>query len=322
MMKRKEFLKTSAAAACIPYLMLPDKTSAADEEKTPDVVAVSNGEPAAMVDKAIEALGGMKMFVKKGQTVAVKPNVAWRRPPENGANTNPHVVKRIIEHCLDAGAGKVYVFDHAVQKADIAYQKSGIGKAAKAAGGIIVPADKEEKYQKTEFKKAKWLKERAVHETWLEADVLIDLPVLKQHRGAKMTCGIKNLMGCVWDRNAYHNRNTELFNTRLQQNIADFLTLRKPDLTVVDAYRVTLRMGPQKADTKKDVVTKKMLFASPDVVAADAIASRVLIDTEPKSHQEELRFYKTEDVSHIKIAHEMGLGNMNLDNQAVKRITM
>jgi len=321
-MKRKDFLKTSAAAVAIPHLILPSKSSSAAEEKTPDVVAVSNGEPAAMVDKAIEALGGMSAFIKKGQTVAIKPNASWIRPPENGANTHPDVVGRVIEHCVKAGAKKVLVFDHAVNRPDRSYDKSGIGAAVKKAGGTIVEGKKEGMYHMTDIPKAKWLKKRAIHEAWLEADALIDLPVLKQHMAAKMTCGIKNLMGCIWDRRAYHDDGKPYFNKRLQQNIADFLLVRKPVLTVVDAYRVTVRKGPHKANTHKDVVLKKMLFASGDIVAADAIASKVLINTEPKSYKENKRFKKTEEVGHIKIAHDMGFGNMDLDKQTVKRIVM
>ena len=75
-----------------------------------DLVAVKGGEPDAMFDKAIESLGGIGKFVKKGQRVVVKPNIGWDTTPERGANTNPLLVKRIVEHCIRAGAKEVIVF--------------------------------------------------------------------------------------------------------------------------------------------------------------------------------------------------------------------
>lgn len=305
MMKRRDFLKTSAAVSATtiaaPYLILSNKTLAAPVGAAPDLVAVRNGRPAAMVDKAIAAFGGMAPFVKKGQTVVVKPNIAWDRSVETGANTNPEVVKRVVELCLQAGAKKVYVLDHTVNSSLKCYEKSGVGPATKAAGGILVPASTKGDYQKTKITGGKKLKETAVHELILEADAFINIPVLKHHKSTKLSVSMKNLMGCVWDRRAYHKNN-------LQQCIADFLMLKKPTLNIVDAYRVTLRNGPQRAKPE-DVVTKKVLLASADIVAVDAAAAKIH-GTDPSK------------VDHIRIAHAMKIGNMDLSKLKIKRIAM
>jgi uncharacterized protein (DUF362 family) len=76
------------------------------------MVAVMGGNPDAMFDLGIQELGGMGAFVQKGQKVLIKPNMGWDVIPELAANTNPLLVKRIIEHCFKAGAKEVYVFDH------------------------------------------------------------------------------------------------------------------------------------------------------------------------------------------------------------------
>lgn len=326
MIKRRSFLQTSgtftAGAVVAPYLSLSRKAAAETGRGVPDVVSIQNGEPAQMVDKALEALGGIQRFVKQNQIVVLKPNIAWRRVPEDGANTHPGVVKRVAEHCFKAGAKKVLVFDHAVQKEEISWEKSGIAVAVKEAGGTMVTAADERMYHDTDFPKAKFVQKRKVHELVMEGDVFIDLPVLKNHTGAKFTCGIKNLMGCVWDRQAYHWNAKKEKNKELHQNIADFLTLRKPDLCIVDGYRVTLRGGPHKANPKEDVFVQKRLYASADVVAVDAVASQVLIESVPKARNEELRIGKPEDVGYIKIAHEMGIGNMNINNLRIKKISV
>jgi len=77
-----------------------------------DMAAIMNGEPGEMFDTAIQSLGGMDAFVSKGQTVVVKPNIGWDAVPERAANTNPELIRRIIERCYESGASEVYVFDY------------------------------------------------------------------------------------------------------------------------------------------------------------------------------------------------------------------
>jgi len=299
-MRRRAFLQTTAAAA--PFLILPRKSAAAQGDM-PDLVAVRDGEPDAMFDRAIEALGGISRFVPKGATVVVKPNIGWVRPGESGANTNPILVKRVVEACLQAGAKKVYVFDHTVgEKMKECYEKSGIGPAAKAAGAILAAASNEKYYEKKQIAGAARLKEVAVHELILESDVLINIPVLKHHGGAKASIAMKNLMGCIWDRRAYHKDGA------LHDSISDFCLLRKPQLNIVDAYRVTMANGPQRA-RPEDVVLKKMLLASTDIVAVDAAAVRLL---RPESH----------GAKHIALAAEKKIGSMDLTKLDIRKIRL
>jgi uncharacterized protein (DUF362 family) len=298
-MRRRHFLQTAAASA--PFLMLPRK-SFAQEAKRPDLVAVRNGEPDEMLDRAIKELGGMSRFVPKGSTVVVKPNIGWPRPVESGANTNPLLVKRVVQACLQAGAKKVYVFDHTVgEKMKQCYDLSGIGAAAKEAGAVVAAGSDRRHYQKQDIQDATRLKEVEVHELLLESDVLINIPVLKHHGGAKATIAMKNLMGCIWDRGAYHRQG-------LQECIADFCLLHKPQLNIVDAYRVTMNNGPQRA-RPEDVELKRMLIASPDIVAADAAAVRLL---RPQSH----------GARHISLAAEKKIGTMDLDSLNIRKIAL
>lgn len=271
----------------------------ADSAALPDLVAVRNGEPDVMFDKAIEAVGGIGQFVKKGQSVVVKPNIGWNRTPENGANTNPLLVKRIVEHCVQAGAKKVYVFDNSVDSGVKSYETSGIEAAAKAGGAIVVPASNASSYVDVEIPDAKRLTKTMVHEVLMDADVLINVPVLKHHFASQLTIAMKNLMGVVYDRMAYHSRG-------LNDCIVDFCLHRKPDLNVVDAYRVTMAHGPQKA-RPEDVVLKKMLLLSSDVVAVDAASAKVF-GQEPEA------------VKHIQMGHERGIGTMNLDELNIMKI--
>ena len=111
------------------------------------------------------------------------------------------------------------------------------------------------------------MREAKEHELILQADVLINVPVLKSHGGARLTVAMKNLMGAVWDRGEWHAND-------LHQCIADFATHRKPDLNVVDAYNVLLRHGPRGVSAA-DVSNMRSQLLSTDLVTADAAAAKL-----------------------------------------------
>ena len=264
-----------------------------------DLVAVKGGEPESMFDKAIASLGGIQEFVPRGSKVLVKPNIGWDVTPERAGNTHTKLVARIIEHCLNAGAKEVSVFDHTCDPWMQCYKNSGIERAVKDAGGRIVSGDSEGYYQKVAVPNGKRLTETKVHELLLEADVFINVPVLKHHSSSMVTIGMKNLMGVVWDRGYWHRND-------LHQCIADFASYRKPTLTVVDAYNVMMQNGPRGVSAG-DVVPMKSLIVSRDFVAADAAAAK-LFGVEPG------------DIPHIQLAAEMNLGRIDLNGLSINRI--
>lgn len=305
--ERREFLKKSlAAGVALGGSLLwgtPDRLFAkAASYGTPDLVAVKNGEPDAMFNQAITMMGGMKTFVKKGQTVLVKPNISFARKPEIAATTNPLLVKSIIAHCFGAGAKKVYVFDNVGSSsygmAHKCYKESGIGEVAKSAGALMAPGDNEKYYQKVTIPGAKALVSTKVHELVLEADVFINVPILKNHHYTYQSIAMKNLMGVVWDRMKYHESD-------LEQSIADFCLFKTPDLNIVDAYRVMKRFGPR-GSTPEHVALEKTLLISKDIVTVDAAASKVY-GMEP------------EKVRYIRLGHELNIGNMNLNELNIQR---
>ncbi len=305
-MNRRKFIKETLKYGLTAGVALTgvDKLLAASEKvlkekTTPDLVAIKGSTPDKMFEKGIAALGGMTNFVKKGQTVLVKPNIGWDVKPELAANTNPKLVSIIIKHCLDAGAKKVYVFDHTCDNWEKAYKNSGIEYAVKQAGGIMVPGNSKSNYQKINIPGGKVLKSQEVHELLITSDVFINVPILKSHGSAKLTIAMKNLMGVVWDRRYWHI-------TDLHQCIADFATYRKPDLTIVDAYNVMTEHGPRGTDGS-DLVKMQSQIISTDIVAADAAAAKIF-GVEP------------ENIRHIKIAAEKGLGKMNLDEMNIKKL--
>ncbi len=275
-------------------------------EGGPDLVAVMGGEPDAMLKKALEAMGGIGKFVKKGQTVLVKPNIGWDKTPELAANTNPLLVETLIKMCYDAGAKEVQVFDHTCQQWNACYKNSGIEEAVKKAGGKMLPGNDEAYYKEVALPQGVQLKSTKLHEALIGCDVWINVPVLKNHGGAKLSCAMKNLMGVVWDRRFFHRND-------LAQCIADVCTLdKKPVLNIVDAYRAMKTNGPQ-GKNEGDVVTLKTLIASPDMVAVDTAALKFFnqVVSLPMS-----------EVGYLEGAQSLKVGTTEIDKLNIKRIKL
>lgn len=306
-MRRRDFIRRSAGAGLAAGAVFKIgrfdgmlKTFPASTKY--DMVAVMGGSPEAMFDLGIQEMGGIGNFVRKGQKVVVKPNIGWDVIPELAANTNPALVKRIVEHCFKAGAKEVYVFDHTIDNGVNCYRNSGIERAARQAGAKVVPAGTENYYQEIEIPGGMRLKKAKVHELILSTDVFINVPVLKDHNSTRMTCCLKNMMGVVWDRAYWHANN-------LNQCIVDYAMYhKKPALNVIDCYNVMVKHGPQGV-SKADVVQMKSQIITTDWVAGDTAASKML-------------GVETSKIEYIPMAHKLGLGTMDIDTLNIRRIKM
>jgi uncharacterized protein (DUF362 family) len=265
----------------------------------PDLVVTKGGEPEALVRQALAALGGMSRFIHKGASVIVKPNlcVAYHSY-EYAATTNPWVVGTLVKMAFEAGAANVKVMDYPFGgSAQQAYQISGVKQQVEAAGGEMVLMQPY-KFVTTANPKGVVLKSPSVFDEILKADVLINAPIAKQHSEARLTLGMKNLMGVVLDRSAMH--------LDLGQCIADLNALVRPQLTVVDAIRILTANGPTGGDLG-DVKKLDTIIASADVVAADSYAASLF-------------GMKPEDLDYIVKGVAMGLGRSDLQNLNIKII--
>lgn len=298
-MKRRELLRRlgfGLTAVGLGQVYAVQKTAA---KPSPTVVVAEKDSPANLVRKAIKALGGMDKFVRKGNKVLIKPNIAFARPPEGAANTNPEVVAELVRLCFEAGASEVIVLDHTLAPARTSYEMSGIAKAAEAQGARMVYVSPRD-FVPVEIPKGKILSAYDVRvlRQVLDADVFIDVPIAKTHSSARLTLGMKNLMGIIQDRGAWHRSGD------LHQCIADFVTAIKPHLTVIDAIRILASGGPGGPGR---VEQKDTIIASTDIVAADAYAT-TLFGLEPK------------DVPHIVKAAELGVGVADLKRVKIVKV--
>jgi uncharacterized protein (DUF362 family) len=304
-MNRRLFLKSLAAAgaaAAAAGRAIPARAQDLPAQDFPDLVAVRGDDAALMYQRAMAALGGLERFVGRGQKVLVKPNMAWARDPDSAANTSPALVSAVIANCLALGASKVSVFDNTCDNWRSAYAESGLESAARSAGAEVAPANQEGYFQRIEVPGAERLESISYHELYLEADVVINVPVLKHHSGADMTAAMKNLMGAIWDRYALHRGS-------LDRTIPEMLLHKRPALHIVEARRVMLTGGPRgRGDSR--YLAARMLMASTDPVALDAAGARILAE------------HGVPAPGYIARAAEMGLGRADLDRIAIQRLAV
>jgi uncharacterized protein (DUF362 family) len=242
----------------------------ADRPDLPEMVVAqgASATPAALVGRAVDAMGGMARFVSRGDTVVIKPNVAWDRLPEQAATTNPDAVAEMVRLCKAAGARSIIVTDVTCNDAEACFDRSGIAAAARAAGAeVILP---QPRFFTTVDLKGQTLGEWPVLAPFLDADKLINMPIAKHHSLTGVTLGLKNWYGLIGgDRNRLHQR--------IHESIADLSAFARPTLTVLDAYRVLMRSGPT-GGSVDDVEQKNTVIASVDPVAVDAYAAKAWWD--------------------------------------------
>jgi len=253
-----------------------------------------------MLDQALAALGGIEAFSRR----ADGPGQTQHRldaAPERGANTTP-TCRPPGQLCPSTpGRSPSSIFDNPCDQWQRTYANSGIAQAAKDAGAIVVNGKDESLYREVEIPGGIKLKHAQVHSWCWTATFSSTSRCFKHHSGSLMTAAMKNLMGVIWDRGAYHR-------TDLHQTIADFLTFKQPTLNVLDAYHPMVRNGPR-GISAADVVEMPPCWRRPTSWHWTPPPRKCW------GHQ-------PADVRHVRIADQMKLGTMNLDQVEIRRFKL
>ena len=296
-MTRRNFLKTTAAGIALGLAGKPSFSIAGEEVD----LAVISGDPAAATKKALEALGGISRFVKKGQRVVLKPNMSFTRTPEFGATTHPQVVVTVAQACMEAGAQQVLVLDHTLHRAELCLERTGIREACKDIPGVHVLALQERKFfREIKIPHGKVLDRVEVMKEVLDSPVLINIPVAKSHSATGVSMGIKGLMGLIWDREMFHSQ------VNMNQALADLATVIKPQLTILDATRALTSGGP---GGPGEVKKPNLIIAGIDPVAVDSYGVSVV----PWYGQS----FKGRQVEHLQVAYQRGLGKIEIEQSKI-----
>jgi uncharacterized protein (DUF362 family) len=316
-MKRRDFIKKTGQALGLAvvtggtgwffhnrestaYAQLMTKTAdftVPADPNLPKLALARNEDHIAALHATLDAVGGIKRFVKPGERVVVKPNIGWDRTPEQGANTNPELVAEMTRLCLEAKAAEVIVTDVTCNYAPRCFLRSGIKEAAEKAGAkVILPRD--EDYVTVNLE-GELLTEWPVLKHFIETDRLINMPIVKNHSLSRCTIGMKNFYGILGGRrNQLHQQ--------IDQSIVDLARFCAPTLIVVDATRVMLTGGPTGGSLENLAIENSVICAT-DQVAADSRGAEFLGLEGPK-------------VAHIALAHGNGLGEIDYKAAGYKEI--
>ncbi|MDI6698369.1 MAG: DUF362 domain-containing protein [Candidatus Saccharicenans sp.] len=291
-MERRDFLKNLIVGG----LALKFSTPVFSQPAGPELTVVEGESPEAITREAVKALGGMSRFISRGDKVLIKPNIGWDRTPEMAACTNPDVVAALVAMSLESGAKEVVVMDHTINQPKRCYARSGIQEAARAAGARVLFTD-EQRLKKMALK-GEWLKEWEVFQDFVEADKIINVPIAKVHSLSRVTLGLKNWLGAIGgNRNQLHQK--------IDQAVVDLGAFFKPTLTVLDAYRILVRNGPQ-GGRVSDTRLQKTVVAGMDPVAVDAYGATFF----------EL---KPQELPFLKLAQSRGLGKFELEKVRIEK---
>jgi uncharacterized protein (DUF362 family) len=272
---------------------------AAEKAARPDLVVAHGASPEKIVRAALDAMGGIKEFISRGDIVVIKPNIGWDRTPEQAGNTNPEVVAAVVKLCFEAGAKKVKVFDRPVNDPRRCYVQSGIMSAAKALGADVDYMD-ERKFKDVDIKGVA-LKSWPLYSDIFDADKVISIPIAKHHGLAKLTMSMKNWMGVMGgSRRQIHQK--------LDESLVDLSMKIKPTLTILDAVRILTANGPQ-GGSLADVKKLDTVIVGLDPVAIDSYGATLF-------------GMKGSDLGYVTIGHKLGLGQMDLNKVRIRKVSV
>jgi uncharacterized protein (DUF362 family) len=263
----------------------------------PKVTLAKNSDHAQALRTALDAIGGIERFIKSGESVLLKPNVAWDRTPEQAVNTNPVLVGEMVHQCLEAGASEVLVAEYGTQDPRRTFARSGIRDAVGENGGrLLILTDND--FVETDFK-GRFIKNWPVMKYVFEIDRLVNMPIAKHHGLVYGTASMKNFFGAIGGvRDRLHDQ--------LDQAIVDLASYFRPTLTVIDATRVLMRDGPS-GGSIEDVKICDSVICATDQVAGDSRASEFLGTTGDK-------------IGHVALAAAQGLGEIDYRKAGYKEI--
>ncbi len=285
---------------------------------TPDIVCVE-GNPQTygdITERAINELGGIEKFVKKGDKVVISPNMGWMRTPEQAAATHPDVLRRLVQLCERAGASRITCIDYTLDDWKLSFEVCGANAAVKGTKARLLSPTEVAMYKAVDIPSSVPIRtsegksydarhhfnqiDQHIPNDILEADCFIVNPIVKDHEAATITIAMKKLMGCIWNRKDYHRYG-------LHDCIAELNCFIKPTLIVTDATRALQTRGPKGPG---EVTTPHKIVAGIDPVALDSYCCRFLTT----------KSISPGDVNHLVLASSLGRGQIDTSQLNVKEI--
>ncbi|RJP19154.1 MAG: DUF362 domain-containing protein [Candidatus Abyssobacteria bacterium SURF_5] len=283
----------------------------------PLLIVVEGGDLQRMLQAGIEALGGLRKLVS-GKKVVLKPNVVASQPPP--VTTDVDLLLAVGDMTRREGALSLTACDansSGVSKAG-KFDALGFPARLKEAGIALDAVDFGDRLAHVFVQKPQWLAHPkiGVVRTLHEADVVINLPMIKRHDASRFTCALKNHFGSVYGplRFVAHNKlKAEGGEQYFDRALAEFADAVRPELNIVDGRTLLIRSGPTlsgRAEIKEGV---NRIILCGDMLAAEVYCSKLM-----EEHDDS---YSSDMIENqLDAAERLGLGIRDLRNVAIKEI--
>lgn len=246
-----------------PRLRLPEGGFAMSAATGAVQLGIARGEQIVpALRAAIDAIGGLRHFIHRGDTVLIKPNVAFERAARLGATTNPEVLTALIHLVREAGAREIRVADNPIESPESCFVRSGIQRAAIEAGAHVYLPNHSD-FALLNVPGATWIEEWPFFwRPFQGVNKVIGVAPVKDHNLCRASMTTKNWYGLLGGR-----RNQ--FHQDIHGIISDLALMMRPTFVVLDGSRVMFRSGPT-GGSLADVRAGHTLAASTDSLALDA----------------------------------------------------
>jgi len=230
-------------------------------QKTVKIFRVTDGDIPGIVKEAVANSG-----LRGKYRIFIKPNLSH---PEYlpGVVTSPLLMRQLVGLLRDGNSevivGESNGFNYPCWTA---FDKTGCEAAVKSAGGTLINLS-EDKLVEVKFGANTPLKRLFLPKTILEADAVVDLPLMKTHEFMAYSGAIKNLFGCVPSNKRIY------LHPYLPEVMYRLYSLFKPQLTIMDARIGIEGNGP----TKGKPVKMDLMLTGGDALAVDIVAAKVMM---------------------------------------------
>lgn len=237
-------------------------------------------------DRVAEVLDHVKLPDDPKARIAIKPNLVLAKPSDSGATTDPVLVEHVIRYLRERAYERIKIIESSWvgDSTRRAFRVCGYEEIAKKYGIPLVDLKRDE----TVRVKTAGLELEVCREA-LETDFLINMPVLKAHCQTRLTCALKNLKGCIPDR-----EKRRFHSMGLHKPIAALAKAIKTHLVIVDGV-----IGDLTFEEGGTPVHMGRIIVGEDPVLVDTYAAQLL-------------GYSPEDIPYIPMAQELGVGSTDL----------
>lgn len=246
--------------------------------------------PKDMIKKILGKMDIGKDIPEKGALIGIKPNLVLAKPSSSGATTCPELVEGVIEYLKSKGFNNLAILEGAWvgDRTSLAFKVCGYEKLSRKYNIPLVDLQKDG-YRDYKADGVTL----SVCNKIMEVDYLINMPVLKGHCQTNITCALKNMKGCI------PNKEKRRFHTMgLHKPIAYLNKILKQNLIVVDGI-----IGDLNFEEGGNPIQMNRIIVGKDPVLVDSYVAQLL-------------GYDLEDIPYIKMAEDIGVGssNLNADN--------